>query len=303
MNTQNIILNRSNVVEGTNKTKYVYKFPTPVICKDAEIALSNISIYYSWRNIQSFYNNNKFSYLWFDISGNLSQRVDIVIPDGNYSISLLSDYIKSQMLLKGHYVVDANSQKKVYFIEFVENAIYYSAQITFTSMFARGSADATTNYINENPPTQDYDENGNLVYKGWQFPAQKTYPKIIFDDTSNIKKFFGFDNETIPADNTPIALTTDVLSSKTPETMPVSSVLIQSNFCRNDLAIPNNILFSFSSGTSSYGDILEKSPTNLQWLNVPDGTYSQLDLTFIDQDYMPMKILDDQLNITLLLRQ
>lgn len=303
MNTQNIIINRSNVVSGTNNTKYVYKFPNPIVCQGREIALSNLSMYYSWRNIQEFYGNNKFSYMWWDQSGNLTNRVDITIPDGNYSIGILSDYIKSQMLLKGHYVVDANTQKKLFFIEFIENAVYYATEITFTSMFAKGTPDAGTNYFNENPPSQDYDASGNLVWSGWDFPSTKQYPQIIFDDTSNIKKFLGFENSTIPASNTPVALTTDVLSSKAPETMPVSSVLIQTNFCRSDIAIPNNILYSFSSSNSSYGDILEKNPTNLIWMNVPDGTYSQIDLTFIDQDYQPMKILDNQLNITLLLRE
>lgn len=303
MNTQNIIINRSNVVSGTNKTKYIYKFPNPIVCHNHEIALSNLSMYYSWRNIQEFYGNNKFSYMWWDTSGNLTQRYDVTIPDGNYSIGILSDYIKSQMLLNGHYVVDANTQKKLFFIEFIENPIYYSTEVTFTSMFARGSADATTNYFNENPPSQDYDTNGNLVWNGWDFPTTKQYPKIIFDDSSNIKKFLGFSNSIIPADNTPILPSTDVLSTQTPETMPVSSVLIQTNFCRSEIAIPNNILYSFSSASSNYGDILERNPSNLIWMKVPDGTYSQIDLTFIDQDYKPMKILDDQLNITLLLRE
>ena len=41
------------------------------------IALSNLSIYYKWKNIKRSYNNNKFH-----------------MPDGSYSVSDLQDYFK-----------------------------------------------------------------------------------------------------------------------------------------------------------------------------------------------------------------
>ena len=45
------------------------------------IALSNLSIYYTWRNIKSSYNNNRFKILaptWND---------EFELPDGLYSVS------------------------------------------------------------------------------------------------------------------------------------------------------------------------------------------------------------------------
>ena len=45
------------------------------------IALSNLSIYYTWKNIKSTYNNNKFKIsapTWND---------EFELPDGSYSIS------------------------------------------------------------------------------------------------------------------------------------------------------------------------------------------------------------------------
>ena len=50
------------------------------------IALSNLSIYYTWRNIKSSYNNNKFKIsapTWSD---------KFELPDGSYSISDIQDY-------------------------------------------------------------------------------------------------------------------------------------------------------------------------------------------------------------------
>ena len=38
MNTQTIVLNRNNVVSGTNNTRYAYKFPTKLNVSGQEIA-------------------------------------------------------------------------------------------------------------------------------------------------------------------------------------------------------------------------------------------------------------------------
>ena len=49
------------------------------------IALSNLSIYYTWQNIKSPYNNNKFTIsapTWND---------KFELPDGSYSISDIED--------------------------------------------------------------------------------------------------------------------------------------------------------------------------------------------------------------------
>ena len=52
------------------------------------IALSNLSIYYTWRNIKSSYNNNKFKIsapTWND---------EFELPDGLYSVSNIQDYFE-----------------------------------------------------------------------------------------------------------------------------------------------------------------------------------------------------------------
>ena len=52
------------------------------------IALSNLSIYYTWKNIKSSYNNNKFKIsapTWND---------KFELPDGSYSKSDIQDYFE-----------------------------------------------------------------------------------------------------------------------------------------------------------------------------------------------------------------
>ena len=58
------------------------------------IAISNLSIYYTWKNIKSSYNNNKFK-----ISA-LTRNDKFELPDGSYSVSDVQDYC--EYILKKH---------------------------------------------------------------------------------------------------------------------------------------------------------------------------------------------------------
>ena len=58
------------------------------------IALSNLNIYYTWKNINSSYNDNKFKIsapTWND---------KFELPDGSYSVSNIQDYF--EYILKKH---------------------------------------------------------------------------------------------------------------------------------------------------------------------------------------------------------
>ena len=56
-----IVLNQNNLVPDGQNNKLVYKFPNSVLFKNNSIAVSSVSMYYSWFNISSIYNNNKFT--------------------------------------------------------------------------------------------------------------------------------------------------------------------------------------------------------------------------------------------------
>ena len=58
------------------------------------IALSNLSIYYTWKNIKSSYNNNKFK-----ISAP-TWNEEFTLPDGSYSVSDIQDYF--EYIMKKH---------------------------------------------------------------------------------------------------------------------------------------------------------------------------------------------------------
>ena len=70
------------------------------------IALANLSIYYTWENINSRYDNNKFK-----ISGpTWSETFDL--PDGSYTIPDIQDYFL-EMIQKHESTIKANEESPV----------------------------------------------------------------------------------------------------------------------------------------------------------------------------------------------
>ena len=81
------------------------------------IALSNLSIYYTWKNIKTSYNNNKFKIsapTWND---------KFVLPDGSYSVSNTQDYF--EYILKNHEEDIDKTSVQIYINE-IENKITFT---------------------------------------------------------------------------------------------------------------------------------------------------------------------------------
>ena len=95
-----------------SKTNEPYKFKYDLIDKldlrnpNKNMALANLSIYYTWKNVKSTYNNNKFK-----ISASTwNETFDS--PDGSYNISEIQDYI--EYIIKKHETVGENAPILIY---------------------------------------------------------------------------------------------------------------------------------------------------------------------------------------------
>ena len=115
------------------------------------VALSNLSIYYTWKNIKSSYNNNKFKTSAPTWSG------EFELPDGSYSVSDIQDYF--EYILKKHSESVDNPSIRIY-VNKTENRItfkiksgYYLELLTPETRKLLGS---TVSKINE-------DKNGENV--------------------------------------------------------------------------------------------------------------------------------------------
>ena len=116
------------------------------------VALSNLSIYYTWKNIKSSYNNNKFK-----ISA-LTSGDEFELPDGSYSVLDIQDY--SEYILKKHSENVDNRSARIY-VNKIENRItfkikngYFLELLTPETMKLLGSTESkiTKDKNGENVP-------------------------------------------------------------------------------------------------------------------------------------------------------
>ena len=110
MNTLNSKANKSN--------RFVYQFTDKLNLKNPNknIALTNLSIYYTWKNIKSKYNNNKFKIhapTWND---------EFNSPDGSYSVSDIQDYF--EYITKKHGTIADNPPVQIY-VNKIKNRIVF----------------------------------------------------------------------------------------------------------------------------------------------------------------------------------
>ena len=116
------------------------------------IALSNLSIYYNWKNIKSSYNNNKFKIsapTWND---------KFELPDGSYSVSDIQDYF--EYILKKH-GEDIDKPSVQIYVNKIENRVTFKIKngyslelLTKETMKLLGSTEnkITTDKNGENVP-------------------------------------------------------------------------------------------------------------------------------------------------------
>ena len=95
-----------------SKTNEPYNFKYDLTDKldlrnpNKNMALANLSIYYTWKNVKSTYNNNKFK-----ISApTWNEAFDL--PDGSYNISEIQDYI--EYIIKKHEKIGENAPILIY---------------------------------------------------------------------------------------------------------------------------------------------------------------------------------------------
>ena len=100
MNTENSKTNEPHRFKLDLTDKLNLKNP------NKNMALANLSIYYTWKNIKSKYNNNKFKIsasTWNDTFD---------LPDGSYSIYDIQDYF--EFVIKKHNILTENSPIQIY---------------------------------------------------------------------------------------------------------------------------------------------------------------------------------------------
>ena len=73
---------------------------------DQYVALSNLIIYYTWKNIERSYKNNKFK------TSAPTRNEEFELPDGSYFVSDIQDYF--EYIFKKHEAVTDNPSVMIY---------------------------------------------------------------------------------------------------------------------------------------------------------------------------------------------
>ena len=155
------------------------------------VALSSLSIYYTWKNVKSLYNNNKFK-----ISAPTWSE-EFELPDGSYSVSDIQDYF--EYVLKKHGESVDNPSIRMY-INRIESRItfkikngYYLELLTPETMKLLGSTESkiTKDKNGENVPhleivelvlvhcnlvNNDYQQDSRILYT---FVPNKTFGSLL----------------------------------------------------------------------------------------------------------------------------
>ena len=116
MNTLNSKINQSN--------KFMYQFTDKLSLKNPNknIELANLSINYTWKNIKSEYNNNKFKIsppTWND---------EFNLLDGSYSVSDIQDYF--EYIIKKHETIADNPPVQIY-VNKIKNRIVFKIKAEY----------------------------------------------------------------------------------------------------------------------------------------------------------------------------
>ena len=157
------------------------------------MALANLSIYYTWKNIKSKYSNNKFKIsapTWND---------EFDFPDGSYLISDIQDYF--EFIIKKHKTLTENPPIKIY-VNKIKNRIVFKIKtgcklelLTPETMKLLGSTkkDVDKDKDGENVPKLESVEvvlvHCNLVKNDYQHTSKVSFtfdPNKQFSQLTNI---------------------------------------------------------------------------------------------------------------------
>jgi hypothetical protein len=295
-----IVLNQSNLVQDGQNNKLIYKFPNSVVLTDKYIAVSKISMYYSWLNISTQLGNNTFSYQYTSVSSVST----VVIPDGIYTTAQINAYLQFTFIQNGHYWT-ANSGSTYYYpIEIVVNPTRYAIQI---NTFLLPTASPWNGIVITAPPAGFAPSSQNSTI---------TLPSA-FSDLLGYRAGFVSNNNPLNAytpSSSPSASnnfeaknivsptgTLSYLSNTSPNITPTSTILFSLSNINNPYSQPSSIIYSLSSSVLAGQQIID-SPPNFMWNKLISGTYNELRLSILGTNSQPIQINDPDITILLTIR-
>lgn len=319
--TFNLVLNSKNVV-GNNNNTYQFNFSQGsfTIPEDSYMSISQITLPYSFINVSSALGNNTFQYYIPTGATGTQTAYTVLLADGFYTVKDIQNQLWATMKANGHYFYNITSPYSavnpqiIYPLSISINITLYTTQII--SYLIPLSANVASIFGTNFSPANG--SNGTISWVG-TYPAG-TYagnscPYIVIPTTtissSTIGNILGFVGGSYPSTNT--GLSTSIysynvngnsLTSNPP--FPalgsnINGIVARCNLVENNVQYPNDCLDSFAI-TSTYGSNINYLPVKSNWIKIKSGKFSNLTITFNDQNFKPLICLDNNVLITLLIK-
>ena len=290
--SSSIVLTGSNVLSSDNSNStLVYNFPSSVSFSNHEIAVSSVSLYYSWDNVggaTTQLNNAQFSYTWVSVA--TTNTYQVIIPDGLYEIADINNFLQFTMIQNGHYLINSAGQN-VYYAEFLVNVNRYSVDInTFNVPTALPTGWST--------PVA----NAATGAVGWvNFPTQRFNPLITLPATNNFHDLVGYAPGFATSQNTGLLTNLTYSSSVAPQVQPNPTLFLSCSLVNNIYANPSTVIFAITPTVAIGGQILIQPPEFT--FNAIRGTTSSLTFQLRGRDGSVIKIRDTNMSIILCIKE
>jgi hypothetical protein len=277
---QNIIINQSNHIPDGFGNKYIYQFNRDVEFKNnMKVGLQSIKIYFSSFNISQEIGNNIITLKWFDTTTN------IIIPDGYYEVSDFNFAIQKQLMLLGYYWYDANNN--YYNWEFIINPTEYAINVNYYALpLASDASDFTKGSDSWNFPDTVPNENiiqltlNPILSKMWGFSSQTTFPNVLNNSFNNLND-------------------TQFSSDIAPKIQYISSYVIACNLVDSIYSVQNSNILASIDVNVEFGLSLVYNPPEIVYSDIKPSRYRQVEIEFLDQNFMPLKFKDKNILIIL----
>lgn len=292
-----IVLNGNNIVPDGQNNKLVYKFPNSMELKNKYLAVSSISMYYSWFNILATEQNNTITYIW--VSGSTPITYNIIIPDGLWDISTINKYCQFMFIQNKTYFIGATSTEFIYPFEIIVNINRYAIQLN-TYLIPTSAPSGTTVPVGF-PGFPSTQQNVTVIFPP-RFNDLVGYGPN-FTSNSNLNNTATFST---PSQSTNYASknsigTISYLSNKSPQIQPNSSILFSVSNINNPYSQPSSIIYSLNSSVG-IGELIVDKPPNYLWTKMIDGVYNELRLALLSPNLKPVSINDPNMTILLTIR-
>ena len=275
-----LIITKNNLVPGSSNT-YKYDFNSNVDMSNIDIGVGSASLWFSWRNITTLKNNNKFT-INHPINGAFNQTLNITIPDGGYDIDDINNYLRFYLISNGYFIQNNTTNEQIVYCKFQVNPTIYVVEFIEYPIPTSLPAGFTA---------------GSAFSSG--FPTTTRAPQLNINQVG-FSNVIGFSLGIQPP--TQATTLTTIISSKTPVVSDVQNIIITLDSAMNPYSQNARVIHSISPAGYKYSSLIKNEPSEVSYVPQQMGGRQSITLQITNQDLVPLELVDTDIVIKLLLR-